>query len=882
MMLSAYPAVKNRAKFAFRYGTPSLGEAEVTRMVQAYADTLRSTAGASVANGWMTEEQRARLEREIGRGLHEGTEAGKRERRPFTRIYPADRSKFKPFPVLHPGGPRLKVAFVSGEYPPGYFGGIGRFTQDLATGMAGIGHEVHVVTPSAARYNLELEDGVWVHRIPVEERVIPGIEQSPLRSNWLHLAAYYHEIRRIHERRTLDIVSGPVWNSETLLCTLDDRFPTITSLMTTLRTVVDIHPSWEASPNTAGMLRLEAWTLTCSKFFHAISQAILRDVQVQYGELTGKSWVVPLGVADRHIGRLNPPSGVRLLFVGRLERRKGVDVLLGVVPDLLRQYPDLAVELIGQDTPNTEMAEGYREAFQRQHRGSEICERVTFSGQVTEEQLYRAYAECDIFCAPSRFESLGLVLLEAMMMGKPVVATAVGGMTEIVRGNGLLASPEDPDSLRSCLSRLIGDAALRDEMGKRSRELFETVWDLPLAVARTVDAYREAATHWAGRAGAQPAIASLEQILQEVESMTPDVAHSTAEALMDRTCYPVDIMSALRRLWLEPDDKFLEGLYQLVLGREPDSLGFALHMNRLRSGGTRTEILEILTDSTESGWSTDWERYLQDVGRLPQVPFSGRDYPSLITDVWGLPDQEFAALYRILLCRDPDPQGLDAYRQRLANGERRSDVVAAIATSAEASALGIGVEWLSAVSEWDCPQERPAGQATVLPLVQTAVRRARSVYRGIRSLARLESLLDSSAERISSRSAQDSQEVLAALERLKLEVDASNRQRELVALGQGELATWVKTLQVKMEALAMDVRDRIPVVVPDPAAAEPVVPDEDALRRAIERMEGHVRVNLGCGEKPLPGYINVDSRRLPGVDVIADIRRLPFEPGSLA
>jgi glycogen synthase len=880
-MLSAYPAVKNRARFAFRYGTPAHSEAEMRSLVKAYADSLRSTADSSVANGWMTEQDRARLEAEIARGLHDGTEAGLRECRPSARIPPADRSRFTPFPVKQPEGGRLCVAFVSGEYPPGYFGGIGRFTQDLATGMAGNGHEVHVVTPAAGGYNLDLEDGVWVHRVPVEERMVTGIEASPLRSNWLHLAAYYHEICRIHEHRPLDIVSGPLWNSETLLCTLDDRFPTITSLMTTLRTVADIHPSWETSPNVTGMLRLEARTLASSRFFHAISRAILKDVEAQNGSLPGEAWIVPLGVVDRQLKQLEVHPGVRLLFVGRLERRKGVDLLLEVVPDLLLEYPDLVVQVVGQDTPNTEMGMGYREAFERRYTGSEIGKRVIFSGQVTEEELYKAYAECDIFCAPSRFESLGLVLLEAMMMGKPVVATAVGGMTEVVDGNGLLALPEDAGSLRTCLSRLIGDAGLREEMGKRSRELFESLWSLPLAVERTLEAYREAAARWTQPSGQPVVAARMERILQEIENLSPEAASATAEALLDRSCYPTDILSALRRLWDKPDDEFIEGLYRLVLGRDPDPLGLSLQMNRLRSGGSRTEILEVLTSSGECGRSTEWEKYVQEVREWPPVPFSGRDYPSVISDIWGLRDREFVTqLYRILLGRAPDPGGLDAYCERLARGERRSGVVEAIASSPEASALEIGSEWLSVISGWDAPQDNASIAASASTLLTTALRRSRSAYRGLRNLARLESLLESTAERIVSKSMPGIDATVS--DRLVIEAGQAHEQLARLAQRQEELASWVKTLQVKMEALAMDVRDRIPAVVPEASAADPIVPDSSELRRAIDLMDGRVRVNLGCGEKPLPGYINVDSRRLPGVHIVADIRRLPFEPGTLA
>ena len=89
----------------------------------------------------------------------------------------------------------------------------------------------------------------------------------------------------------------------------------------------------------------------------------------------------------------------------------------------------------------------------------------------------------------------------------------------------------------------------------------------------------------------------------------------------------------------------------------------------------------------------------------------------------------------------------------------------------------------------------------------------------------------------------------------------------------------VAVMARKHEAMAMDMRERIPTVA-RAEAPEPEVPDPDALSARVEAI-GAVKLNLGCGEKPLDGYVNVDFRALPGVDVVADVTRLPFEPGTV-
>ena len=98
-----------------------------------------------------------------------------------------------------------------------------------------------------------------------------------------------------------------------------------------------------------------------------------------------------------------------------------------------------------------------------------------FPGIVSDDELDRYYAGCDVFVAPSRHESFGLILLEAMREGKPVIAGDVGGMREIVEheGNGLLVPSGDAEALADALSRLAKSASLREQYGRRSREIFE-------------------------------------------------------------------------------------------------------------------------------------------------------------------------------------------------------------------------------------------------------------------------------------------------------------------------------------------------------------------------------------------------------------------------
>jgi predicted SAM-dependent methyltransferase len=96
------------------------------------------------------------------------------------------------------------------------------------------------------------------------------------------------------------------------------------------------------------------------------------------------------------------------------------------------------------------------------------------------------------------------------------------------------------------------------------------------------------------------------------------------------------------------------------------------------------------------------------------------------------------------------------------------------------------------------------------------------------------------------------------------------------------LSNWLALLQRKVEMLALDLRERVKSVPENGPLPEPRIVHPQAYHERLARIGDQVRVNLGCGEIVLPDYINVDIREVPDVDVVADIRRLPFEPDTLA
>ncbi|MDQ3044756.1 MAG: glycosyltransferase family 4 protein, partial [Chloroflexota bacterium] len=192
-----------------------------------------------------------------------------------------------------------------------------------------------------------------------------------------------------------------------------------------------------------------------------------REFVSQYFE--GPYDVIPNGIdVDRFGAGVEPfpwaNDGVpRLLFVGRFdESRKGFKYLLRALPMVRQQFPTARLLVVG--TGKRERFEGVMERYGV--RG------VEFVGFVAAADLPRYYASCDVVCVPSvRNESFGIVLLEGMASGKPIVASRIPGYANVIdhESDGLLVEPRDPAALALALGRVLADGALRARLGAAGR-----------------------------------------------------------------------------------------------------------------------------------------------------------------------------------------------------------------------------------------------------------------------------------------------------------------------------------------------------------------------------------------------------------------------------
>ena len=492
VLTSWFSIVKNKTYFSLVNGAKHLSMDRILGAMRTFVEELRGHVQWAIGERLLSEADLTRFEEEMERALRQGLAHGLTNQRRLVAVerLSGKATPFRLFQPLLPSAAQRCFVLLSRTYPPGSLGGIGRYVHQLARALAAEGHQIHVLTRGEGHDRVDFEQGVWVHRIAIRDfppppaSALPGDAVVPVHI-WNHARTMLAEAEEIADRRAVDCVYAPIWDVEGLAFLLDRRFPLVTSLQTTLHFYLNSNPALRddkvfMADFARPMLALEHWLMTESDGIHAISDAIARDIEDAYRVVLRppRVAVVPLGLDD-WTGELaeDPPTlpagNLRIVFVGRLEARKGIDALLAAAAAVLPRHPHVQLDIVGNDTIPGPDGTTYRARFEA--ATADAKPRVTFHGEVGEAALRGFYRACDLFVAPSRYESFGLILVEAMMYGKPVIACRAGGMSEVVEDaeTGLLAEPGEVASLERCLERLIGDAALRRRLGEAGRQRYE-------------------------------------------------------------------------------------------------------------------------------------------------------------------------------------------------------------------------------------------------------------------------------------------------------------------------------------------------------------------------------------------------------------------------
>jgi glycosyltransferase involved in cell wall biosynthesis len=401
---------------------------------------------------------------------------------------------------------RLNICLISEEFPPETgWGGIGSYSFIVARGLAALGHRVHVIARCWGVRRLEQIDGVQLHRIPIPEPSwrrgtwFINIRFPESRQVLLWSLQASRAVEEIHAREELDLVESPEYHAQGLMTSLrQDRTPLVIRLHTPAFLCRRINGVGFGGSRLDTLLseRAEQWTARRARMITSPSRALADDVAREWTMRPNALQIIPNPIDEELFRPLEHLNGYepKVLFVGRLERRKGVQTLINAWPDVNRAVPAARLVLVGNDHesgPDGGSMKAHLLACLKEAGVAQ--ESVRFVGGVDRNRLPEIYNSAQVCVVPSLYENFPYTCLEAMACGCAVVASRVGGIREIIedQANGLLVPAQDRASLAAAIVSVLRSASLRNELGRRARQTVVDRFSRAVVCSQTARAYAE-------------------------------------------------------------------------------------------------------------------------------------------------------------------------------------------------------------------------------------------------------------------------------------------------------------------------------------------------------------------------------------------------------
>ena len=368
----------------------------------------------------------------------------------------------------------MKIALVS-PYDFAFAGGVTSHISSLETYLTRMGHEVKVIAPASNEISLFGD-----RFIPIgKPRPIPASGSVIRVSISLHLAPV---IKEVLEREKFDIIHlhEPFMP---MLCSAILRFSNATNIGT-------FH-AWDGKPGYNWGKPISTWIIK-RRMRKIHGKIAVSNMALMYARrhIPGDYMIIPNGIDTEQFhpdveplpefcdGRQN------ILFLGRQERRKGLIYLIKAFHEVHKQLPNTRLIIAGR---TSHLRKPY-EKWARNHGLTE--DDLVFTGSVPEEDKARYYKTADVYCSPATsHESFGIVLLEGMAVGKPVVASHIDGYSSVITHgqDGLLVPPRNSKYLALTLVNLLQDSELQKNLSQKARKTAENYsWE---KLARKVSEY---------------------------------------------------------------------------------------------------------------------------------------------------------------------------------------------------------------------------------------------------------------------------------------------------------------------------------------------------------------------------------------------------------
>ena len=374
----------------------------------------------------------------------------------------------------------------------------------MAHALASAGHQVTVISLAVDGETFSDDDGVEVHRVSPRPNwnSVPALWR--LNRIWPGFAwAAMRRVRKIHRRRPIDIVEAAEGRADSFFVSYLPGRPKLVTRLHTARIFVDRLNTVQDSESHRWEYWLEKKSILRANLLTAPSQAVV-DLTRTWLPFADEVHVVPNPVDENKFrpGERGPrpgsPAGVLesapkkiVVYAGRLERRKGIDIIARAIPAVLEKFPEAEFLFIGSDSVDSDgrkWSEKLLEAVSPAQRG-----RVRFE-QKSRDSLIQAYQEATVCILPSVWENFPYALLEPMSCGTPVVATRCGGFPELIESgvSGFLVPVGDAEALAKQIGELLAQPQLRSDIGRNARRRVEERFSAAQVLPSMVAAYEQA------------------------------------------------------------------------------------------------------------------------------------------------------------------------------------------------------------------------------------------------------------------------------------------------------------------------------------------------------------------------------------------------------
>lgn len=369
----------------------------------------------------------------------------------------------------------MRVVYISLENPYNALnnGGIGTYTGVVAEALCQLGNEVHLITVGEEKesYNYK-KAGLYIHLIskPVAERMF-----------YLEQACKINRTVQELISEEIDLIEAPEWLAQGVVIAREGKVPVITRLHTPLFIIENICQGQRIYRDSKEIKEYEKMQARNSVMVTAPCRAISNLVKEAW-EVESEIIPNPINVFNYEISYCDDPV---ILYMGRLEYRKGVLVFAKCIESLVRNNRNLKIIFCGQDTvyKKRSIKKSIEEICQN------VSEHVEFIPHANEEEKRQLLKKTKVVVIPSLWENFSYVCLEAMACGKTVVATSCGGFDEIIANNesGYLVTPGKSGELYRVLSAILNEDL--PDTGIRARKIVEEKFDIGILGKRYLELY---------------------------------------------------------------------------------------------------------------------------------------------------------------------------------------------------------------------------------------------------------------------------------------------------------------------------------------------------------------------------------------------------------